>query len=265
MNDAERPDKKDGAEEVVRLDRIYTRGGDKGMTSLGDGRRVFKTHPRIAAYGTVDELNSVLGLVLQQRGLAARQAKLLRGIQNDLFDLGADLCVPRTPDEVEGARLRVVAAQAQRLEAEIDARTARLGPLRSFILPGGRPLAAWLHLARTVCRRAELLVAHLLESESEATNREALVYLNRLSDLLFVMARLANDGGRADVLWQPGAGRDAERAATRVRRPPVRRRAASSGKAQSGRKRGPQRGPRGRPKTAPKRRPGSTRRAPRRG
>lgn len=209
----------------VRLDRIYTRGGDQGMTSLGDGTRVPKTHRRIAAYGTVDELNAVLGVVRLQRGLSAAHRRLLLGIQNDLFDLGADLCVPRRSSEESGSRLRVAPAQVERLEAAIDACTARLAPLGSFVLPGGRPAAAWLHQARVVCRRAELCVAELQASEPEATGPQPLVYLNRLSDLLFVLARVANDGGRADVLWQPGAGRGARPAGAAKKAPkPVRSR-----------------------------------------
>jgi cob(I)alamin adenosyltransferase len=194
----------------VRLDRIYTRGGDKGMTSLGDGTRVPKTQPRIAAYGMVDELNAVLGLVTLQRDLGAQEQALLRRIQNELFDVGADLCVPRAADEAEGARLRVTSGQVRDLEVAIDARTARLEPLMSFVLPGGRGAAAWLHLARVVCRRAELQVAFLVEIEPDSVGPQVLVYLNRLSDLLFVMARLANDGGRGDVLWQPGQSRDVQ-------------------------------------------------------
>jgi len=190
---------------MVRLDRIYTRGGDKGMTSLGDGTRVRKTHARIAAYGTVDELNAVLGLALLQRGLGAPERALLQRIQNDLFDVGADLCVPRAQTEPEGERLRVTPGQVRALEVAIDARNARLQALTSFVLPGGRPAAAWLHLARVVCRRSELQVARLFEDEPKTMNPQAFVYLNRLSDLLFVMARMANDAGRGEALWRPGA------------------------------------------------------------
>jgi len=193
---------------MVRLDRIYTRGGDRGMTSLGDGQRVPKTHPRIAAYGTVDELNAVLGLVQLQPGLGAAAKHTLGAIQNDLFDVGADLCVPRPPDEAEGARLRVTPDQVAKLEVAIDTCTAALKPLQSFILPGGRPAAAWLHAARVVCRRAELQVAALFETEVAHPGDQTLVYLNRLSDYLFVLARWANGRGREDILWVPGAGRD---------------------------------------------------------
>ena len=191
---------------MVRLDRIYTRGGDDGQTSLGDGTRVPKTHPRIAAYGTVDELNAVLGVALLQRGLAAPDRALLRGVQNDLFDVGADLCVPRRPDEAPASRLRIAPGQVTVLEQAIDRYTDQLEPLRSFIIPGGAPAAAWLHVARVVCRRAELQVAALDEREAGAAGPTVLAYLNRLSDLLFVLARWANGRGKADVLWEPGAG-----------------------------------------------------------
>jgi len=206
---------------MVRLDRIYTRGGDRGMTSLGDGQRVPKTHPRIAAYGTVDELNAVLGVVLLQPALGAAAKRTLQGIQNDLFDVGADLCVPRPPDEVEGTRLRITPGQVAKLEAAIDACTESLQPLKSFILPGGRPAAAWLHAARVVCRRAELQVASLFETEVANASDQTLVYLNRLSDYLFVLARWANGHGREDVLWVPGAGREAS-PASKPRKAPAR-------------------------------------------
>lgn len=190
---------------MVRLTKIYTRGGDGGQTSLGDGTRVSKTHWRITAHGTVDELNAALGAVEVQPGLAAAEKALLRRIQNDLFDLGADLCVPQRPDE--GARLRLVAAQVTALENAIDARNAELQALSSFILPGGTAAAAALHVARVVCRRAEVAVAVGSEAEPGGVGAHVLPYLNRLSDLLFVMARWANRKGRDDVLWQPGAGR----------------------------------------------------------
>lgn len=183
---------------MVKLDKIYTRGGDAGQTSLGDGSRVSKHGSRVAAYGTVDEANAVIGLVrLHTDGEA--DAVLAR-IQNDLFDLGADLCVP----VAEGAkpRLRVSEAQVERLENEIDTFNAQLEPLTSFILPGGSPAAAHLHLARTVVRRAERLTSALAEHEAIAP--ASLAYLNRLSDHLFVLARHLNDNGAADVLWKPG-------------------------------------------------------------
>jgi cob(I)alamin adenosyltransferase len=185
---------------MVYLSRIYTKSGDGGETGLGDGTRVPKDHVRVAAYGEVDELNSCLGLVALHA-----DAGLIRGIQNDLFDVGADLCVPPAPGETNA--LRVTAAQAERLEREIDRQNERLEPLRSFVLPGGAAAAAWLHLARTVCRRAERAVVTLMKSE--AVNPQVLIYLNRLSDLLFVMARVANDDGKADVLWVPGGGQRA--------------------------------------------------------
>jgi len=183
---------------MVYLDRLYTRSGDGGETGLGDGSRVRKTHPRVVALGAVDELNAALGVVLAgPMGDDVREA--LAGVQNDLFDLGADLAVPMG----DGAdRLRVATGRVADLERRIDAATARLEPLRSFILPGGSPAAAALHLARAVCRRAEIEVLRL--AESEPLNPQVVIYLNRLSDLLFALARLANDGGRSDVLWKPG-------------------------------------------------------------
>ena len=183
---------------MVYLSRIYTKSGDAGDTGLGDGTRVPKDHPRVAAYGEVDELNAVLGLAVLH---APADAELLRSIQNDLFDVGADLCVPGT----DPAALRVTAAQAERLERAIDGVNERLQPLRSFVLPGGSAAAAWLHLARTVCRRAERAVVAL--GHAEPVNPQAVIYLNRLSDLLFVLARAANADGTADVLWVPGANR----------------------------------------------------------
>ena len=186
---------------MVTLSRIYTRGGDEGRTSLGDGARVAKHSPRVEAYGTVDEANATIGLArLHTTGEA--DAMLAR-IQNDLFDLGADLCRPGA--DVEDGRLRVIDSQVARLEREIDAMNAELAPLRSFVLPGGTPASAFLHLARTVVRRAERLEVAL--AENEAVNPAAIRYLNRLSDHLFVLARHLNDKGRRDVLWVPGAHR----------------------------------------------------------
>ncbi len=188
---------------MVRLTRIYTRTGDKGKTSLGDGTRVDKHAVRVEAYGAVDEANAVLGLArLHAEGPV--QALLAR-IQNDLFDLGADLCTPAAESEAAGARLRVVQAQVDYLEQEIDAANAALAPLNSFILPAGTPLAAHLHHARTVVRRAERLMVAL--AVAEPVTPEAIIYVNRLSDLLFVLARAANGNGAADVLWAPGANR----------------------------------------------------------
>jgi cob(I)alamin adenosyltransferase len=187
---------------MVYLDRIYTKSGDQGQTSLGDGTRVPKTDERIVAYGTVDELNSLIGVVIAAGSPLEPVAARLKHIQNDLFDLGADLCVPATagPD-VEG-RLRVAAEQVSQLEGWIDEATEQLEPLKSFVLPGGTPAAAHFHLARTVCRRAEIKVLTL--AESAPINPQVTIYLNRLSDLLFVWARLCNDRGQSDVLWVPG-------------------------------------------------------------
>ncbi len=189
---------------MVKLTKIYTRGGDRGETSLGDGARVAKHDPRIAAYGTVDEANAAIGLArLHTDGEADA---MLGRIQNDLFDLGADLCVPAPPGgEAAKGRLRIAAAQVERLEAEIDAMNAELAPLESFVLPGGTAAAAWLHLARTVARRAERLMTEL--DRREPLTPEALQYINRLSDHLFVMSRFLNDKGARDVLWRPGAHR----------------------------------------------------------
>jgi cob(I)alamin adenosyltransferase len=186
----------------VRIDRIYTRGGDAGQTSLGDGARVSKSDLRIWAYGTVDEAGAAIGAAVAT-GLDADVAELLRRIQNDLFDVGADLSVPLDTERGHGrSRLRITDTHVTALEQACDDLGARLEPLTSFVLSGGTPQAAALHLARTVCRRAERHAVAL--AESEQVNPSALAYLNRLSDLLFILARLANDGGRADVLWQPG-------------------------------------------------------------
>jgi cob(I)alamin adenosyltransferase len=187
---------------MVRLTKIYTKGGDRGRTSLGDGRRVAKYDLRVAAYGTVDEANAVIGLARLHAGAAADA--LLARIQNDLFDLGADLCRPGSDPDEKGV-LRVQPRQVQRLEAEIDDLNAVLEPLESFVLPGGRPAAAYLHQARTVVRRAERLTTEL--ASREPVNPVAVQYLNRLSDHLFVLARHLNDKGAADVLWVPGANR----------------------------------------------------------
>ena len=190
---------------MVVLSKIYTKTGDAGETALGNGARVAKFSTRVTAYGTVDELNSVVGLArLQASGDLEGQ---LSRIQNDLFDLGADLCTPdmEKDAERESPPLRMDASQVARLESEIDVMNGRLEPLRSFILPGGTPLAAHMHHCRTVARRAERFVVEL--ATMETVNPEAVKYLNRLSDWFFVAARIANDDGRADVLWVPGANR----------------------------------------------------------
>jgi len=188
---------------MVTLNRIYTKTGDKGETALGDGSRLPKHALRINAYGTVDEANAAIGLVrLHTHG---QMDAMLARIQNDLFDLGADLCVPETTKRNEG-RLRIVEAQVERLEREIDSMNAELKPLTSFILPGGSAAAAHLHVARTIVRRAERLMTEL--AEHEAVNPAAIKYANRLSDHLFVAARFANDKGAGDVLWIPGGTRE---------------------------------------------------------
>jgi cob(I)alamin adenosyltransferase len=185
---------------MVELNRIYTRGGDAGQTSLGDGSRRLKDDLRVEAYGTVDEANAAIGLARLHASAEIDQA--LARIQNDLFDLGADLC---RPGDASDGKLRVIQSQVDRLEAEIDGFNAALEPLKSFVLPGGTPTAASLHLARTITRRAERLVVTL--GQEEPINPVALRYLNRLSDLLFVLSRAANRNGMDDVLWLPGANR----------------------------------------------------------
>ncbi|GAB4547190.1 MAG: cob(I)yrinic acid a,c-diamide adenosyltransferase [Phycisphaerales bacterium] len=198
---------------MVKLTKIYTRTGDDGETGLGDGTRVRKHDLRVVAYGEVDEANAVIGMVLveldreKSDGLEHIAGELSL-IQNDLFDVGADLCVPVKPDEQEGACLRVQPSQTARLERAIDALNAQLPTLESFVLPGGSAAAATLHLARTTARRAERTVAELIDREATRVNPEAVMYLNRLSDLLFVMARAVNAHGAGDVLWVPGANRD---------------------------------------------------------
>ncbi len=187
---------------MVILSKIYTRGGDKGQTSLGSGERVNKHNLRVAAYGTADEANSILGIArLHTTGVAD---EMLSRIQNDLFDLGADLCTPEGANKSEGA-LRVVPEQVSRLETEIDAMNENMANLTSFILPGGSPASAYLHLARTVARRAERLMTEL--AANQQVHREAIKYINRLSDHLFVLARYLNDTGKADILWIPGKNR----------------------------------------------------------
>lgn len=199
---------------MVKLDRIYTRGGDGGETSLVGGRRLPKHDPLIEAYGTVDEANAVIGLaralLAQGEGKEALPERheidrMLERIQHELFDLGADLATPFDPDEKEGAALRILDTQVERLEREIDRMSERLSPLTSFVLPGGTGLSAHLHLARTVVRRAERRM--MAATDTHPVNPSAMRYVNRLSDHLFMLARLANDEGRGDILWKAGATR----------------------------------------------------------
>jgi len=187
---------------MVRLNRIYTKTGDKGETGLGDGTRIPKNAQRIAAYGTVDEANATIGLA--RLHTTGEVDAMLARIQNDLFDLGADLCVPETSEHSAKA-LRIVDSQVDRLEREIDAMNAELSPLNSFVLPGGTPAAAYLHLARTIARRAERVMVGL--SQIDPIGIPALKYMNRLSDHLFVVSRYVNDKGAKDILWTPGANR----------------------------------------------------------
>ena len=190
---------------MVVLNKIYTRTGDKGTTALGTGTRVAKYDNRIAAYGTVDEANSFIGVARHHLGAEdAEIDQMLARIQNDLFDLGADLCTPDTGEKLDYEPLRISTPQVERLEAEIDKLNGELEPLRSFILPGGTAGAAALHVARTVSRRAERLVVELAATKGEKVGDEALRYINRLSDFLFVAGRYVNDKGKADVLWTPG-------------------------------------------------------------
>lgn len=192
---------------MVKLNRIYTRTGDDGLTGLATGERKLKCDARVEAYGTVDETNATLGLARLHAAADADLDAALRRIQNDLFDLGADLATPEAGDSLAWTPLRVTAAQVQRLEAEIDRFNAEIAPLDSFVLPAGSPLATFLHLARTVARRAERATVRLALVEGETVNPEVIRYLNRLSDLLFVAARRANDNGKGDVLWTPGETR----------------------------------------------------------
>lgn len=199
---------------MVVLNKIYTRTGDAGTTALGSGERVVKHHARIEAYGTVDETNAVIGMArVHVAAVDGEVDAMLARIQNDLFDLGADLCVPKTrPAAAQQAdtaakSLRISEAQVERLEKDIDQLNGALEPLRSFVLPGGSPAAAALHVARTVSRRAERLMVSLSGIEGESVGGPALRYINRLSDFLFVASRYVNDHGRADVLWVPGQNR----------------------------------------------------------
>lgn len=192
---------------MVVLNKIYTRTGDDGTTALGTGARRKKYDLRVAAYGSLDEANAAIGIArLHTSGEHAIHNALSR-IQNDLFDLGADLATPDKGKGPGGARLTATAAQVTWLEKQIDRLNAELAPLRTFVLPGGFPAAAYLHLARTICRRAERLIAELMDQPGESVTPEVLQYVNRLSDYLFVAARYANDKGARDELWQPGQNR----------------------------------------------------------
>lgn len=191
---------------MVQLNRITTKTGDDGTTGLGNGSRVSKTHPRIVAMGSVDELNAALGMVLAAQTVPVSLVTPLRQVQNDLFDAGAELCLPSNVDTAQVERLGITAVSVERLEQWTEEANQELQPLNSFILPGGTPLAATLHLARTVCRRAERDV--LVLAESEPVGQPVRQYLNRLSDLLFVWARMANNGGSDDILWRPGGAMD---------------------------------------------------------
>jgi cob(I)alamin adenosyltransferase len=194
---------------MVVLNRIYTKTGDDGTTALGNGERRPKYDLRISAYGTVDETNAAVGIVRLHCSEARELDTMLGLIQNDLFDLGADLAVPQRQDKDKGKadRLRMLSSQVERLERDIDTLNARLSPLTSFVLPGGTPAAATLHLARTICRRAERMMVELAAQPDEPVSEAAIHYMNRLSDFLFVASRSANDNGAGDVLWVPGQNR----------------------------------------------------------
>jgi cob(I)alamin adenosyltransferase len=192
---------------MVVLNRIYTRTGDDGSTALGSGERRPKYDLRVAAYGTVDEVNAVIGVARLHAAGNLELDPMLARIQNDLFDVGADLCMPDKGKGPGGARLDVTDAQVEWLERQIDKLNGELAPLRSFVLPGGSAAAAYLHLARTVCRRAERLMVELKDQPGETVTPAAIKYVNRLSDFFFVAARFANDKGAADVLWVPGQNR----------------------------------------------------------
>ena len=192
---------------MVVLNRIYTRTGDDGSTALGSGERRPKYDLRVAAYGTVDEVNAVIGVARLHAAADRELDPMLARIQNDLFDVGADLCLPDKGKGPGGARLDVTDAQVEWLERQIDRLNGELAPLRSFVLPGGSAAAAYLHLARTVCRRAERLMVELKDKPGESVTAAAIKYVNRLSDFFFVAARFTNDKGAADVLWVPGQNR----------------------------------------------------------
>lgn len=192
---------------MVKLNKIYTRTGDDGTTGLGTGARVLKYDLRVMAYGSVDEANAAVGLARLHLAEEPALDAILNRVQNDLFDLGADLCTPAAANEAPGDALRIVPAQVERLEKDIDTLNAELAPLTSFVLPGGTPAAAHLHLARTICRRAEREMVELSHSAEDAVGKPAIQYMNRLSDFLFVASRYTNARGARDVLWVPGGGR----------------------------------------------------------
>ena len=190
---------------MVVLNKIYTKKGDDGKTELGDGKRIVKFSTRVEAYGTVDELNAMIGTITSMN-VETKLDSCLERIQNDLFDLGADLCLPEdTTGHINPEPLRVEKSLTERLESEIDNMNKRIDPIRSFVLPGGSEIAAKLHLCRTICRRAERLVVKLIENEK--VNKDVLKYLNRLSDWFFVAARVSNDDGKKDILWKPAMNR----------------------------------------------------------
>lgn len=193
---------------MVKLNKIYTRTGDDGTTGLGTGERRLKSDLRVEAYGAVDEVNACIGMARVHTGTAYPEIDAMLGrIQNDMFDLGADLATPEGGKDLGYEPLRIIAAQTARIEADIDRLNADLSPLRSFVLNGGSPAAAALHLARTVARRAERVMVALAQDPAEHVNREGIRYINRVSDLLFVAARVVNDNGKSDVLWVPGQNR----------------------------------------------------------
>ena len=193
---------------MVVLNRIYTRTGDAGETALGTGERLSKANIRIAAYGTVDETNSTIGIVRLHTKTLPQLDQMLARIQNELFDLGADLCVPDRGEKLEFEPLRILPKQYERLETEIDELNAELSPLRSFVLPGGHAAAAYLHQSRTVCRRAERLIVELKSHDGEHVSEGAIAYINRLSDFFFVASRWVNfKAADGDILWVPGKTR----------------------------------------------------------
>ncbi|HUH49619.1 MAG TPA: cob(I)yrinic acid a,c-diamide adenosyltransferase [Mycoplana sp.] len=193
---------------MVKINKVYTRTGDNGTTGLGSGPRRLKHDLRVASYGTVDEANACIGMARLHTATSHPELDaMLSRIQNDLFDLGADLATPDTGETLSYEPLRIVASQVERLETDIDALNKPIKPLRSFILPGGSPAAAALHLARTVSRRAERIMVELSQKDGEIVSPEALKYINRVSDFLFVAGRAVNDNGESDVLWVPGQNR----------------------------------------------------------